>query len=123
MHCCAQVELHPLLAQHKLVGVCHCKGLSPACHCNPPHVRHCIAQVELHPLLAQRKLVGVCYRKGVTSVAHSVLGRKRFDAQEGGSPLMAHPMVQRVAQECGKTPVQVCESVCGWVSGWVPPPF
>jgi len=55
-------------------------------------------QLELHPVLAQRKLVGVCKRKGFAIIAHHPLGAEQ---------LALHPVVTKVAEECGHKPVEV----------------
>lgn len=53
------------------------------------------------PLLARMLML---LPQGVITVAHSCLGRK---STEAGASLLAHPVVARIAGECGRTPAQV----------------
>ena len=95
-----QVELHPLLAQRKLVGVCMRKVgvlstsllplVSSFLAARPPTRR---AALPLPP----DRLVAL---QGVHSVAYSPLGHSKED-------LVTHPVVLDVAAEAGKTAAQV----------------
>lgn len=75
-----------LVQVEQLLGSCRIK---PVVNC-----------IELHPMMAQRKLVGVCLRKGVHSMAALPLAG-------GLAALLGNPKVTALAEECGKTPVQV----------------
>lgn len=59
----------------------------------------CTNQVEFHPLLYQARLLEFCNSHGVVVTAYSPLGRQKA---------LEHPVVRQVAEQCGKTPAQVC---------------
>jgi 2,5-diketo-D-gluconate reductase A len=58
-----------------------------------------INQVELHPYFQRRDLRAFHEENGIATEGWSPLGR--------GSDLLAHPVIQEVAGECGRTPAQV----------------
>ena len=68
-----------------------------------------VNQVELHPLNRQDALLAACAELGTHLTAYSPLGSP--DSAEmikhEGKSVMEHPVVQRVAAACGKTPAQV----------------
>lgn len=57
-----------------------------------------VLQVEFHPRLAQKDLRAFCEKKGVCFQAYSSLGT---------GVLLSDPLVQKIAESCGKTPAQV----------------
>jgi len=59
-------------------------------------------QVERHPLLPQWDLQLYCALRGICLIAHMPLG-----GRSGAPTLLAHPVVERVARESGRTAAQV----------------
>jgi alcohol dehydrogenase (NADP+) len=77
--------------------------------CSVARIPPAVNQIELHPYLSQRELVNFCEGKGIRVMGYSPLGSSATDRvpEAHGSPLLKHPSVARVAEECGKTPAQV----------------
>ncbi|XP_062850253.1 glyoxal reductase [Trichomycterus rosablanca] len=71
----------------------HMQELLKSCRVVPA-----VLQVEFHPRLAQRGLRALCEENGVCFQAYSSLGT---------GVLLSDPVVQEVAERCGRTPAQV----------------
>uniref|UniRef100_A0A7S3QQH8 NADP-dependent oxidoreductase domain-containing protein n=1 Tax=Dunaliella tertiolecta TaxID=3047 RepID=A0A7S3QQH8_DUNTE len=99
-------------AMEKLVddGLVRCIGLSNFSHkevkevCDMSRIKPVVNQVELHPMLGQKKLVDRCFNMGVQCLAYGPLGGPNAYVP---NDLLPHPVVSRVAQECGKSNGQV----------------
>lgn len=68
----------------------------------PPAVN----QVECHPAWQQKKLHSVCESKGIHLSAYSPLGSPGTKWVSGN--VLAHPIINEIAKELGKTAAQVC---------------
>lgn len=68
-----------------------------------------VNQVEVHPMWRQDGLLEYCKAEGVHVTAYSPLGSADSASFIGhtGASLIQHEVVQRIAQEAGKTPGQV----------------
>jgi hypothetical protein len=126
-----QIELHPLLAQRKLLGVCRRKvsartsegqqqlwqqqrqqcvfvavALLPESALTRPLLlltTSAIEAVATSPAFSSTLHCATLWLQGVHSVAYSPLGHVK------DSDVMGHPAVAEVAAETGKTPAQVRE--------------
>ncbi|URE00747.1 oxidoreductase, aldo keto reductase family protein [Musa troglodytarum] len=65
-----------------------------------------VDQVECHPGWQQMKLRALCHSEGVHLSAYSPLGSPGTAFMKG-SNVLAHPIVNMIAEELGKTPAQV----------------
>jgi diketogulonate reductase-like aldo/keto reductase len=63
-------------------------------------------QVELHPYLQQSRLVEFCQYRGIAVTAYAPLGSPGNYARKG-HPLLADPVIGKIAGAYGKTPAQV----------------
>ncbi|KAI4895733.1 hypothetical protein NFI96_005496 [Prochilodus magdalenae] len=95
---CATLEELHMEGKFKAIGVSnytvrHMQELLKACKVVPA-----VLQVEFHPRLAQKELRALCEESGVCFQAYSSLGT---------GVLLTDPVVQEVADSCGRTPAQV----------------
>ena len=60
-------------------------------------------QIEVHPRFSQKGLRAFCKQQNIIVVAYASLGC---------GALLSHNTVQRIAQQCGQTPAQVCFCIC-----------
>jgi alcohol dehydrogenase (NADP+) len=68
-----------------------------------------VNQVEMHPMLRQDELLAACTAMGTHVTAYSPLGSPDSASfiKHDGASLLAHPVVQKLAQETGKSAGQV----------------
>ncbi|KAI9583223.1 hypothetical protein GQX74_012440 [Glossina fuscipes] len=69
-------------------------------------IRPVVNQVECHPGFNQKKLIEFCRKRNITIVAYSPLGRPI--PAEKWPPFLNDKIVQDIAKNHSKTPVQVC---------------
>ena len=81
---CSMAQIDDLVANCRIV---------PAVH-----------QMELHPFLAQHQFVAELRRKGIQPVAYSPLGGQSAYVENN---LRTHPTLLKVAEQAGKSPVQM----------------
>ncbi|XP_017565407.1 uncharacterized oxidoreductase Mvan_2161 [Pygocentrus nattereri] len=94
----ATLEDFHMEGKFKAIGVSnytvkHMQELLKACRVVPA-----VLQVEFHPRYAQKELRALCEESGVCFQAYSSLGT---------GVLLTDPVVQEVAERCGRTPAQV----------------
>lgn len=78
-------------------------------YCNIPPA---VLQIEHHPYYVQRELTDFCEHQGIKVTAYSSFGPMSYlelkqELAVGSPPLLEHPVVKQVAEECGKSPAQV----------------
>ncbi|MEM1068354.1 MAG: aldo/keto reductase [Planctomycetota bacterium] len=78
---------------------------------NQAKIKPAMLQVEIHPYLSQQKLLRFCQDVGIGVTAFSPLGAQSYfelNMAEQDESLLRNDVIQRIAQQCDRTPAQIC---------------